>query len=158
MVLLQLILTSPRSQCSTSTTFLHFHKFHFCLLNEFRTTKQIKATHSHTFSSISCFQQRFFFGAQNQELDMLRLQVMDKQAKLDAAEKTKHQYKDTIKEQMAHISILQNEVSTLRAAIVEEASVAVKSRHADRSMTASRHIVWTSSSFNLSSFFLFLLL
>ena len=63
-------------------------------------------------------------GAQNQELDMLRLQVMDKQAKLDAAEKTKHQYKDTIKEQMAHISILQNEVSTLRAAIVEEASVA----------------------------------
>ena len=63
-------------------------------------------------------------GQQNQELDMLRLQVMDKQAKLDAAEKTKHHFKDTIKEQAAHLSVLQNEVATLRAAIVEEASAA----------------------------------
>ena len=48
------------------------------------------------------------------------LQVPDypDQAKLDAAEKTKHTYKGTIQEQSAHISVLQNEVATLRAAIV----------------------------------------
>ena len=60
-------------------------------------------------------------GQKNEELDMLRLQVMDKQAKLDAAEKTKHSYKDTIKEQHASIGVLETEIDTLRAAIVEEA-------------------------------------
>jgi hypothetical protein len=63
-------------------------------------------------------------GTKNEELDMLRLQVMDKQAKLDAAEKTKHAYMDTIKEQNANIGVLQKEIDTLRAAIVEEASAA----------------------------------
>ena len=66
----------------------------------------------------------FFLGKNTEELDMLRLQIMDKQMKLDAAEKTKHTFKDTIQEQNAHISVLQNEVATLRAAIVEEASAA----------------------------------
>ena len=62
--------------------------------------------------------------SQNQELDLLRLQVLDAQAKLDAAEKTKYTFKDTIKEQNAHIMVLQKEVGTLRAAIVEEAAAA----------------------------------
>lgn len=63
-------------------------------------------------------------GEQNQELDLLRLQVMDGQAKLDAAEKTKVHYQDTIKEQTAQINVLNAEVDTLRAALVEEAAAA----------------------------------
>mgnify|MGYP000975466000 FL=1 len=63
-------------------------------------------------------------GEANQELDLLRLQVMDGQAKLDAAEKTKFQFKDTIKEQAAQINVLNSEVETLRTALVEEAAAA----------------------------------
>ena len=63
-------------------------------------------------------------GEANQEIDLLRLQVMDGQAKLDAAEKTKFQFKDTIKEQAAQINVLNAEVDTLRAALVEEATAA----------------------------------
>ena len=63
-------------------------------------------------------------GMKTEELDMLRLQIMDRQAKLDAAQKTTHTYKDTIKEQNAHITVLQNEITTLRSAIVDEAAAA----------------------------------
>jgi chromosome segregation ATPase len=63
-------------------------------------------------------------GMKTEELDMLRLQIMDRQAKLDAAQKTTYTYKDTIKEQNAHITVLQNEITTLRSAIVDEAAAA----------------------------------
>lgn len=60
----------------------------------------------------------------NQEMDLLRLQVLDQQSRLDAAEKTRNTYKDTIKAQGAKVRVLEKEVENLRAALVQEVAAA----------------------------------